>query len=396
MNPMAAAFETSLLGLLLSLVVLIWTQLTGTRTCLERCEALLSSWFETVLPLQMGEHLMTPLRKSLDNLNQSANNLPDSVTAAVHKGMQSAFRDKLNDLFDVQVNLASDASVAVRTLSTFASTLNESGQDFLRAAEAFRQSDFASTLDLSVKSLVETRQQLTNSTEALSKRLIEVRDNLLFTQAEWQLLAKAAENELESSQQTCLLMQDEIKALKRSSDIMQQSANAASESTKQLREARLEVMRDRKLAIEAVEAIQQRLATDNSTAESCKAFVDALEISLRGWSLNIDQLNSLSQALVESVRTTQLEDDNKILERSRLAADKIAELQDRMHKDLGQSIENQRLKITALGAPAHSAQTLAEKLLMQLEELQRRISTLTTTANSLEYPPISPISGPSS
>jgi len=391
MNPMAAAFETSLLGLLLSLVVLIWTQLTGTRTCLERCEALLSSWFETVLPLQMGDKLMTPLRQSLDNLNKSANNLPASVTEAVHKGMQSAFRDKLNDLFDVQVNLASEASVAVRSLSTFASTLNESGQDFVRAAEAFRQSDFASTLDLSVKSLIETREQLTNSTEALSKRLIEVRDNLLFTQSEWQLLAKAAENELEFSQQTCLLMQDEIKTLKRTGDLMQQSTNAANESTKQLREARLEVMRDRKLAVEAVDAIQQRLATDNSTADSCKAFVAALEHSLSGWSLNIDQLNSLSQALVESVRTTQLEDDNKILERSRLAAETIAELQDRMHKDLGQSIENQRLKITALGAPAHSAQTVAENLLIQLEELQRRISSL-SIADSVQSSPLSDLS----
>jgi hypothetical protein len=65
MTPMAAAFETSLLGLLLSLVVLIWTQITGTRTCLERCEALLSSWLETVLPQQLGTRLMTPLRQSL-------------------------------------------------------------------------------------------------------------------------------------------------------------------------------------------------------------------------------------------------------------------------------------------------------------------------------------------
>jgi hypothetical protein len=382
MNPMAAAFETSLLGLLLSLVVLIWTQLTGTRTCLERCEALLSSWFETVLPLQMGEKLMTPLRKSLDNLNQSAKSLPTSVESAVRDAMQSAFRDKLKDLFDVQVNLASEATVAVHSLSAFASTLNESGQDFVKAAEAFRQSDFASTLDLSVKNLVETREQLTNSTEALSKRLTEVRDNLLFTQAEWKLLAKAAENELESSQQACLLMQAEIKTLTNTGDLMQQSTNAATESSKQLREARLEVMRDRKLAIEAVEAIQQRLATDNSTAESCKAFVAALENSLSGWSLNIEQLNSLSQALVESVRKTQLEDDNKILERSRLAAETIAELQDRMHKDLGQSIENQRIKISALGAPAHSAQTAAENLLIQLEELQRRFSALTIADSS--------------
>ncbi|MFN9693044.1 MAG: hypothetical protein ACK550_04490, partial [Synechococcaceae cyanobacterium] len=218
--------------------------------------------------------------------------------------------------------------------------------------------------------------QLTSSTEALSKRLFEVRDSLLFTQSEWKLLAKAAETELEFSQQVGLMVQDEIKALHSAAELMQQSTNAATESTKQLREARLEVMRDRKLAIEAVAAIQERLATDNSTAESCKAFVTALENSLHGWSTNLEQLNALSLGFVESVRKTQLEDNNNILERGRLATETIAQLQEKMLKDLGQSIENQRLRIVALGAPAHSAKSAAENLLTQLEELQRRVSAL--------------------
>jgi hypothetical protein len=376
MTPMAAAFETSLLGLLFSLLVLIWTQLTGTRTCLERCEALLSSWLETVLPQQLGTKLMTPLRQSLNELNTTIEGLPAALSSAVSGAMQSAFRAKLNDLFDVQVNLAAEAATAVHNLSIVASNLNESGQDFVKAAEAFRQSDFASTLHLSVMSLVETREQLTSSTEALSKRLFEVRDSLLFTQSEWKLLAKAAETELEFSQQVGLMVQDEIKALHSAAELMQQSTNAATESTKQLREARLEVMRDRKLAIEAVAAIQERLATDNSTAESCKAFVTALENSLHGWSTNLEQLNALSLGFVESVRKTQLEDNNNILERGRLATETIAQLQEKMLKDLGQSIENQRLRIVALGAPAHSAKSAAENLLTQLEELQRRVSAL--------------------
>lgn len=387
MTPMAAAFETSLLGLLLSLIVLIWTQITGTRTCLERCEALLSSWLETVLPQQLGAKLMTPLRQSLDELNDTTKRLPSAVSSAVSEAMKSAFSAKLNDLFDVQVNLASDAASAVQSLTIVANNLSESGQDFVNAAEAFRQSDFASTLNLSVKSLVETREQLTRSTESLSNRLFEVRDSLLFTQSEWKLLAKAAENELESCHHACLRITDEISTLNSTAELMQQSTNAATESTKQLREARLELMRDRKLAIETVEAIQERLATDNSTAESCKAFVIALENSLRGWNSNIEQLNALSLAFVESVRKTQLEDDNKIQERARLAAETIAHLQEKMLKDLGQSIENQRLQIAALGSPAHSAKTAADNLLIQLEELQKRVSDLTITEAVTSFPP---------
>ena len=387
MTPMAAAFETSLLGLLLSLVVLIWTQFTGTRTCLERCEALLSSWLETVLPQQLGTKLMTPLRQSLVKLNEVTEELPFALSSAVSDAMQSAFKAKLNDLFDIQSNLASESATAVQSLSIVASNLNESGQDFVKAAEAFRQSDFASTLNLSVKSLVETREQLTSSTEALSKRLFEVRDSLLFTQAEWKLLAKAAENELESCNQASLLIKDEISTLRSTAHLMQQSTNASTESTKQLREARLEVMRDRKLAIETVEAIQERLATDNSTAESCQAFVTALENSLAGWSTNVERLNELSQAFIDSVRKTQLEDHNIVLERGRLATETINQLQDKMLNDLGQSIDNQRLKILSLMAPSHSAQSIAENLLMQLEQLQKRVSELTTPDAARAFPP---------
>ena len=78
--PMGTAFETSLIGLLLSLIVLITSQLSGSRTCLERCESLLSSWLETVLPLTLGDELMTPLKKSIDGLNDTVRRLPDDIS----------------------------------------------------------------------------------------------------------------------------------------------------------------------------------------------------------------------------------------------------------------------------------------------------------------------------
>jgi hypothetical protein len=285
MTPMSTAFETSLVGLSFSLIVLIWTQISGTRTCLESCESLLSSWLETVLPRQIGVKVMTPLRQSLKDLNTTVKQLPAVLSAAVDAGMQEAFGEKLNELFDVQSILASEAATAVRSLCGFASTLNESGQDFLDAAQAFRQSNFATTLASSAQSLLETREQLNSSTESLSNRLFEVRDSLMSTQAEWKLLAKIAEQELEVSRQAREHMLQEIQKLHSAAKSLQQSTLASTESTKELREARLEVMRDRKLAIKTVEAVQQRLATDNSTVESCRAFASTLEsVSSVPWS----------------------------------------------------------------------------------------------------------------
>ena len=81
--PMGTAFQTSLIGLLLSLIVLITSQLSGARTCLERCESLLSSWLETVLPQELGDKLMTPLKKSIDGLNETAKHLPTAISLSV-------------------------------------------------------------------------------------------------------------------------------------------------------------------------------------------------------------------------------------------------------------------------------------------------------------------------
>ena len=374
MTPMSAAFETSLLGLLLSLVVLTWTQISGTRSCLESCEALLSSWLETVLPQQLGVKVMTPLRQSLEDLNSTIKRLPSDLSSAVDAGMKKAFASKLNELFDAQSQLASEAATAVRSLCGFASTLNESGQDFLEAAQAFRQSDFATTLAGSAQSLLETRVQLTSSTESLSNRLFEVRDSLVATQADWKMLAKVAEQELQASRQTREHVEQEIQTLRSAASSLQQSTLAATESSKQLRETRLEVMRDRKLAIEIAEAVQQRLATDKSTAESCQSFALALESVLINWNANVGRLNELSTSFVAAVANAKLEDEGKMIERSRLASVLIGQLQDKMIEDIGQSIDSQRLAIISLGEPTSSAQIAARSLSLQLEQLQERIS----------------------
>lgn len=374
MTPMSAAFETSLLGLLLSLVVLTWTQISGTRTCLESCEALLSSWLETVLPQQLGVKVMTPIRQSLDNLNNTIRRLPADLTSAVDAGIQKAFASKLDDLFDAQSLLTAEAATAVHSLSGFASTLNESGQDFLEAAQAFQQSDFATTLAGSAQSLQETRDQLTSSTESLSNRLFDVRDSLVSTQAEWKLLAKVAEQELQASRLTREDIQQQIPLLNIAAKGLQQSTLAATESTKQLRETRLEVMRDRKLAIEIAEAVQQRLATDSSTVESCRSFSLALESILISWNANLEHLNELSSSFVSSVVNAKLEDEGKLIERSRLASDLIDQLQDKMVAELARAIDDQRNAIASLGEPTSAAQVAAQNLFLHLEQLQARVS----------------------
>ncbi len=374
--PMGAAFQTSLLGLFLSLLVLIWTQIVGTRNSLERCEALLSSWLETVLPRQRDSKVMAPLRQSIQNLNKTTQDLHLKVYTAVETAMKEAFSAKLNEIFDVNANLTSQAQIAVRQLGSVANAFNESGQDFVQAAQAFRDTDFATTLQQSVQSLQESQEQITASSDGLSARLVDVRDSLMATQAEWKLLAKTAETELQTCRLASQQIHQEIQSLKQASLSLDESNQSAAESTKQLREVRLEVMRDRKLALEVAESVRARLATDASMAESCQVFASALETALSNWNRNVVRLDDLTSAFVTTVQNAKLEDDSLLAERSKQARETIEQLCNQLQRDLGAAIDTQRSALDQLDQPTRNAQDLSQGLIQLLMDLESRLLNL--------------------
>lgn len=374
--PMGAAFQLSFLGLFFSLFVLIFTQISGSRDCLERCELLLTSWLETILPAQLGDKILTPLRKSIQNLNDSVQDLPKTISLSIETGMKVAFSSKLDEIFNVNSRLIAEASRSVGQLSAVASALNESGQDFVEAAQAFRDSDFASTLTISVQQLQKSSVDLTNSTDSLNSRLVDVRDGLMHTQLEWRLLAKTAEQELESCRFASQQIQEEIKVLREASNCLELSTKSSIDAAKQLREVRLEVMRDRKLALELAGSVSSRLTTDSSVAESCQVFAKALEIALSNWNRNVERLDGLTTAFVASVQGAKLEDEKILAERSQAVGETIKQLSGQLKQDLGDAIKGQHEAIIKLSEPTRYAQSVSQKLITQLAELELRLSAI--------------------
>ena len=375
-GPMGTAFGTSLVGLLLSLCVLIFTQITGTRTCLERTEALLSSWLETVLPQQRDKKLSAPLRSSLVELAVVLKSLPKAVSGSVQSGMEAAFRSKLDDMFNSNSQLTMQAQQAVGQLTAMANSLNESGQDFVEAALAFRDSSFATTLNAAVIDMLEVRERLTSSSDTLSSRLTDVRDGLIATQAEWKLLAAAAQQELELCRTSCQALLAETSVLAEANSTLKLGAEATSEAAKQLREARLEVMRDRKLTLELAEAVKGRLAMDTSVAESCQVFANTLETALSNWNSNVERLDGLTAAYVATVRQTKLDDDALLVARSQAAREAVETLRIQLVNEIGAAIEVQKEAIGKISEPAIAAQMLNRDLLLMLEQLHRRLELL--------------------
>jgi hypothetical protein len=310
-SNMGAAFETSLLGLFLSLLLLMFTQFNGSRDCLERCESLLSSWLETVLPQQLGNKISTPLRQSIENLNSTVAKLPHAIYTAIQGSMREAFEEKLNALFNINANLATEARTAIDQLSVIANAFHESGDDFLQAAQAFRQSEFATSLQQSVYHLLNSGEQLTLHSNKLSQRLVEIRDSLLSTQAEWKLLASTAGQELQTSRSMNEQFQKLIPQWQAITEAFNMGSLELAEAGNQLRLTRLEVMRERPQAEEIAESLRMRLDANASLSASCQSFA----ASLAQAQSSIDQIPGILKQL-ESLDHTKYSDITLSLDRT--------------------------------------------------------------------------------
>jgi len=175
-------------------------------------------------------------------------------------------------------------------------------------------------------------------------------------------------------------MQQEIQSLQQATLSLEQSTQSSTEASKQLREARLEVMRDRKLALEVSESVRARLATDASVAESCQVFAAALERALTNWNLNVVRLDELTSAFVSSVQHAKFEDEALLAERSKQARETIEQLRHQLQQDLGAAINTQRAALIELDQPTRNAQALSQGLIELVMDLETRLLSLSSLA----------------
>ena len=372
--PMGTAFQTSLIGLLFSLVVLIVTQISGSRTCLEQCESLLSSWLETVLPRKLKGKLMSPLKKSIDELNKTVSCLPLGMKNSIERAMKEAFAAKLADMFNVSSSIAQEAQQATRQLSAVALTMNECGQDFVMAARSFQQSDFPAALRESVAGLLEAKQRMMISSDHLGARMLEVRDSLLALQAQWQSLAKSAETELETCRLAAQQAHQGLQQLQASSQTLEEGVQVAAVATKQLTQTSLDLVRDRELSIEVAQSVRQRLAVDTSSVETCQVFASALETSLRQWNSNVEQLDELRRQFIEYAISDRADDQTRIQGMMNGLMALIEQIHSSLVVDVNGAVSAQLDALGQLSQPMNNAHDLSHGLTQQLSMLKDKVA----------------------
>jgi hypothetical protein len=276
-------------------------------------------------------------------------------------------------MFNVSTTIALEAQQATRQLSAVASTLNESGQDFVMAATAFRQSNFPEALREAVSGLLESKERLSVSSDGLSTRMQEVRDGLFTIQAQWQLLARSAQNELEACRLVTQQVQQGMLSMQASSRTLEEGVEVASLAAKQLKETRLEVMRDRKLAIDVAESVRDRLAVDSSAVETCQVFAAALEISLSKWNNSVEQLDALRQQFIQTTISGRADDQAQLQDLAGTTQSLIKSINTSLTADLNSAISLQREAIGQLSEPMTRAQKITIDLIQQLETLQSQL-----------------------
>jgi hypothetical protein len=299
--------------------------------------------------------------------------------------MKEAFAEKLAKMFNLSSTIAVEAQQATRQLSAVASNLNESGQDFVMAARAFQQSKFPEALRESVSGLLETKERMTASSESLSARMQEVRDALLMMQTQWQLLAKSAETELQTCRTATQQMNAGLAQLQTSSQTLGEGVEVTAVAAKQLKETRLEVMRDRKLSIDVAEAVRDRLAVDASAAETCQAFAGALGTALEKWNTNVSQLDALRQQFIQAAINGRNEDQAKLQEIAGTAQALIGSINSGLSTDIGNAITSQRDALTQLSEPMTRAEQLTRDLLQQLEMLKTQVDQVSAESSKRPF-----------
>jgi len=165
-------------------------------------------------------------------------------------------------------------------------------------------------------------------------------------------------------------MQQGLAQLQASSQFIGEGVEITADAAKQLKETRLEVMRDRKLSIDVAKAVRDRLAVDASAVETCQSFASALTTALDKWNTNVNQLDSLRQQFIQAAINGRNDDQAMLQEIGATAQSLIESINSGLSADIGNAITRQREALGQLNEPMTRAQQITADLIQQLETLR--------------------------
>ena len=356
--PMALAFKTSLLGLVLSLALTITYQITGWKDLLSRCEGLITGWLEAIAPIQMQRKLKTPLRKSIDSLNKTIYELPKNLSRIVAASIEEAFADRLDQFFNLYANLSAETQRTINSLTSLTSAWHEGSSDFLSASEILANSTFALELHTAVDSLAICKSELVTSSNQLCERFATFRDNLIATQTDWTILTKLSAEELQKSNKLAEAIKAQQEEINELITTNKEGSIEIAQASKELRKSRLDLGRDFRALQSTAISIQEKFEGEEQILQANKKFISNLNELLSNWRSTASETLTFYKSLIEiakaeasdtlSLQVNQIKQNEKRLEDRLKKFNIVADEIEKQHTEFIHEAEKQVKIMTEL------------------------------------------------
>jgi len=395
LDPMGTAFRSSLLGLAFSLLVILNNQIRDWVTAIENLELELSHFFDgQLVKLQQTDPTrgLSPVRKEMAGVVQgldtfqkkietTAESFGNRLVHTVDQAVERTIRAHLDELHNQTLTMAEEARQSMERMGEMANRLSEAGRDFIDAAAAFRDTDFATELNKSVQRMFENQESLGSTTESLCERMGLLRESLTYTQTDWQTLAVAVERELKTSSMASAAAREATSALVEASAQFSQSQDQLIAAQKELRTASEAICAIKGETTDLARALTDTLGVDQAIGNSVSTICSTLGTAMKSWSTSVERTDQLAANYVERMQAAtgnSLKDLEQQEQKLRSSISRSRNDLVQLANGEVQSLLQQRLaSLQQIDQHANQAASMLNRLIAGLQELQQTVVDIT-------------------
>lgn len=398
LTPMGTAFWSSLLGLAFSLLIRLNNQTRGRTTAIDNLELDLSHFFDGQLGnLQQRDATqgLSPVRKEMagvvkgletfqKKIEATAESFGNRLIQTVDQAVERTMAAHLDELQSQSLVIAEEARQAVVRIGEIANRLSEAGQDFIGAAAAFRDTDFATALHESVQRMFENQESLAKTTESLCERMGLLRESLTRTQMDWQTLTVVAEQELKTASTASAASRKAAWALVEASAQLSQGRDQLTAAQEGLQTASEAICAISGTTAELTKALTDTLEVDQALGNSVAAVCSTLGTAIQSWSTSVQRTDQLASDYVEQLQAAT----GKYLKDLQSQGHELRSVLSHSRSDLVEFVNDEAwLRLASMqqvDQHANRATSALGRLSSGLQELNRLVAGNTWNSTSVE------------
>lgn len=297
LGPMSTAFVSSLGGVFFSLLFWLIGLVMGANRFETNSEALLIAYLEQIVQADCNRFSL--VRASVERMEICLAEFMSKFGERVGNAIDNAMSKKIDDVFSAIATGSNALSTYSKTMHQGVDSLSESSKIFFKASTYFSDSNFPLELSNSVNALVNSSDLLSTNARLLSSDLKEIsstKDNL---KEDWD----QAQSFMATSTQTATQVLESTNKFTR---LMNIALEELTESSKQLRSARLAIGKENKISDDLSRSLIRELENGQSQrVQLTSAIQDLSGLLAQKQSIDVKLSQLLDKILLESNTRTK-------------------------------------------------------------------------------------------